>query len=610
MNQNNNQGSQHDQWLGQVMKAEQTILDGQMPSIEQLMAIPSEIRMKSPLLLRAECEHRLLNGQPMETKQRLEAALRGFAAQADESAMLTMMAMLGLLYIQVGDLHESKPFMTLLEQEWARNREHCSGFVPWALARSAASAPNHPSRFEEALGLMMAAVERFREEGRPLWTGFALLDSRIFDPRVQSNPDWPFWLNWLKRHTAEQPLAAAVLDLLGSPKPDASMCERLPVRYAYLSKAVVMGEAEERLPEELADDIECGIYAAGALARRMLAEKRLEAAAEALRLFERRQRLLSTPAAHRLAVELQERLAAATVDATAAAARPGESLRPIADGSRGLGTGRQNDFPQQSPPAAEQSNASAGASAGSKWRIKLFGGIGFSTEDGQQAEPVWKRRKAGELFTYLLLQPAYKSNREQVIERVFGEGDPAKRSNQLYVTLHDLRNALKEIGLHEEAVYAKRGVVGIAEQAVESVDVETFITLSRVGDQLWMDDHEAASRLYEKAIPLYGLLATELPYAEWLERTREQLLDRQTTMLKRLAAFYADQKDEAREEQRLSDWIALRPEHEEAFEAMIRLCLRGNRRVEAISWYRRLERVWKEELGIEPLEEVRKLLWK
>ena len=42
---------------------------------------------------------------------------------------------------------------------------------------------------------------------------------------------------------------------------------------------------------------------------------------------------------------------------------------------------------------------------------------------------------------------------------------------------------------------------------------------------------------------------------------------------------------------------------------MIRLCLRSGRRVEAIGWYRRLERICREELGTEPLEEVRRLLW-
>ncbi|SFJ27427.1 DNA-binding transcriptional activator of the SARP family [Paenibacillus sp. UNC496MF] len=591
MNQKNKRASQQDQWLGHVMKAEQTILDGQMLPIGQLLAIPADIRMKSPLLLRAECENGLLNGRLMETKQRLEAALRGFAAQADESAMLTMMAMLGLLHVQVGDRHESKPFLSLLAQEWARNPESCSGFVPWALARAAAGGAEPASRFDEARCLLFAAAERFREEGRALWAGFVLLDALLFDREARANPEWPFWINWLKRHTAEQPLAAAVARLLGSGTPDAGLCADMPVRYAYLGKAVLLNRAEEQLPEELADDIESGLYAASAAIRRLLAEGNAGAAAIALRSFDRQRRLLSTPELERLAGELRERLDAAIADPVPAGLTESGADRGLA--------------PRQAPGRDEGGEAQSAA----KWTIKLFDGIGFSAGNGPMAEPVWKRRKAGELFVYLLLQSGYKSNREHVVERVFGEGDAAKRSNQLYVTLHDLRSALKEIGFQDDAVYAKRGVVGIAEHAVEAVDVETFMTLSRVGDQLWMDDREAASRLYDKALPLYGMLATELPHAEWLDRTREQLLDRQTTMLKRLAAYYGEQGDEAREEQRVSDWIALRPNQEDAYEAMIRLCLRGGRRVEAIGWYRRLERICREELGTEPLEEVRQLLW-
>lgn len=548
------------------MNAEQAILDGQMPPMEQLLAIPAEIRMKSPLLLRVECEIGLLHGQLAGSKKRLEAALRGFAAQADESSMLTMMAMLGLLYIQVGDKHESKPFLSQLEQEWKRNPENCSGFVPWALARAAANAEELAVRMEEARGLLMAAAERFREEGRPLWTGFVLLDGLIFDPRNRSHPDWTFWMNWLKRRTEEDALTGDVVRVLTSADLNESLCDRLPVRYAYLAKAVLLKKAAERLPEELADDIESGIYAAAAAVKRQLKEGRLDDAAEGLRQLERQRQIVSTPAIEQLAAELR---------------------------AAGI-TGKHPESPLIVSP---------------RWRVKLFGGIAFNKEDGQYAEPVWRRRKAGELFVYLLLQQGYKSNKEQVIERVFGEGDHAKRSNQLYVTLHDLRSALKEAGLHEDAVFAKRGVIAISEQAVDSVDVETFLTLSRVGDQLWTDDREEAVRLFEKAIPLYGVLATELPYAEWLERVREQLMDRQTGMLRRLAAYYGELNDDAREEQRLSDWIALRPEQEEAYEAMIRLCLRSLRRVEAIGWYRRLERICKEELGIEPREEVKRLLW-
>lgn len=598
MNQNSNQRSQQNQWLGQVMKVEQAILDGHMPPIGQLLAIPADIRMHSPLLLRAECEHGLLHGPLLETKQRLEAALRGFAAQADETAMLAMMAMLALLYGQVGDAREATPFLALLTEEWERNPENCSGFVPWALARAAANRPEHAERFREASGLFAHAAERFREERKPNWTGFVLLDSAVFDAGEKSKPDWAFWMNWLKRHSAEHPHADAALRVLTAERPDASVCGKLPLRFACLSLAALGGQCEDNPPAELADDIEIMIYAEAAKARAQLAAGKSSEAAESLDRLERHCRLLSTPAIERLAMELRQAVALsrqAALDTGNVSNRKGKRRE-----DRTGGTGQTEET------GLEQDEKEAVAI---KWQVKLFGGTGFGKSGGQWKQPVWRRRKAGELFAYLLLQPNYKSNREQVIEKVFGEGEPAKRSNQLYVTLHDLRSALKDIGMQEETVYAKRGVIGISEQVVDTVDCETFVTLSRVGDQLWTDDREAACRLYDKALPLYGIAGVELPRSEWLERIREQLLDRQTSMLRRLAAYHSEQGDEAREEQRLSDWIELRPDHEEAYGAMIRLCLRSGRRVEAISWYRRLERICREELGIEPFEEIRELLW-
>ncbi|MBW7460488.1 hypothetical protein K0U00_41135, partial [Paenibacillus sepulcri] len=218
--------------------------------------------------------------------------------------------------------------------------------------------------------------------------------------------------------------------------------------------------------------------------------------------------------------------------------------------------------------------------------------------------------KAGELLVYLLLQPGYKANREQVIDRVFGEGDPAKRSNQLYVTLHDLRQSLKDMGISVDPVYAKRGLIAVDEHMVDQVDAETFMTLSRVGDQLWVDDREAACRLYEEALPLYGQLGTELPGAEWLDRVRDQMMDRQTIMLKRLAIYYSDMQDDMMVEQCLGEWIALRPEQEEAYETIILHFLDKGRRSEAVGWYKRLERMCMEELGTEPVEEIKRLLWR
>ncbi|SEN67178.1 BTAD domain-containing putative transcriptional regulator [Paenibacillus sp. OV219] len=573
-----------DNWLIEVLKAEQAILDGNMPATLLLQAIPADIRMKSPLLLRAECEEGLLHGRLIETKQMLETALRGFAAQADESAMLTMMAMLGLLYMQVGDRQEAGPFMAQLAEEWNRTPEQCSGFVPWALARAAASIERETVEYAaEAHRLFQASAERFREEGKPVWAGFVLLERKLFDGSASEQADRQLWMSWLTRHASDNPHGAAVARVLTAAELNESLCSKLPARYAYLSQAILLDSPQE-LPRALTADLECCIYAAGARVRQMLQDRQLVQAERAFGQLDHMRKLMTTPSIEQLTVQLAASLAAAGLAEVAA--------------------------PTVTEELADNHIAIEAQVETAKWRVRLFNGINFTAIDGHVFEPSWKRRKAGELFVYLLLQPNYRANREQVIDRVFGEGDNSKRSNQLYVTLHDLRSSLKELGMPEDIVFAKRGVIGMAEHTIEANDMEDYNTLARIGDQLWMDDREEASRLYEKARVLYGQLGTELPHTDWLERVREQLLDRQTNMIKRLAAYYGELLDEARVEQCLADWIALRPDQEEAYHAMIVHCLRGERRIEAIGWYRRLERICKEELGSEPLEDVRKLLWK
>jgi len=241
-------------------------------------------------------------------------------------------------------------------------------------------------------------------------------------------------------------------------------------------------------------------------------------------------------------------------------------------------------------------------------RVQLMSGIRFFLSDGTTVSPKWKRRKSRELLVYLLLQPEYRVLRDQVVEQVFGEGDATKLANHLYVSLHELRNALTSIGF-EDAVEVRGGLIGFKDTVIEAVDVEQFMTLSRVGDQLWGKDKEASVMLYMDAVRLYGTLGSDMPYLDWLERWRSHLLERQTQMLRRLGDYYAALEEDSHTEQWLSAWIDLRPDQEEAYQAMIRYWKERGRHAEAVSWYRRLERVCREELGTVPLEETRKLVW-
>ncbi|MFB9329842.1 BTAD domain-containing putative transcriptional regulator [Paenibacillus aurantiacus] len=568
-------------------------MDGRRVTADMLAVIPASIRNSSPLLLQAECEEGLLQGRLSDAKRLIESALRAFAAQANEEAMLTLMGMLGLLYQQVGDRSDSRPVIDFLRMEWEHSGQACSGFVPWSLARALAGGGlNEQSGLASPEGLFQAAANRFREEGKPLWAAIVMLERLLYDPQsdLLANPEWRLLLQWLGRSLDETSLGLALKETLNAGgKPRDETIELLPARYVYLVNAICFGRANRRPPRSLDDDIEVQFFAAAAELRRELQRGDTARAGELFQALDGYAALVSSPEIKRRLTELdvlRQQMAKEEAAEPAAAA----SVQPVAE---------EKPSPVEPEALAVQDR---------RWRVQLVDGLRFSASDGQVAEPVWKRRKAGELLVYLLLQPAYKANREQVLERVFGEGEAAKQSNQLYVTLHDLRHTLREMGM-SDPVYVKRGVIGLDEQIIEQVDAETYMTLSRVGDQLWNDDREAACRLYEEALPLYGQLATELPNVEWLERTREQMLDRQTNMLKRLAIYYTDMRDEVKAEQALSEWIALRPKQEEAYEAMIRHCLAKGHRAEAIGWYKRLERMYEEEFGSEPLEETRRLIW-
>ena len=358
-----------------------------------------------------------------------------------------------------------------------------------------------------------------------------LLDRWIYDPSGLQEPEWARKVSELTRWGMLRPecaLAAAVI--AGEPLPDEPP---LPKRYQYLRECLQDGpEGKTGWPEgDLRYDVEAQLFAGRQHVVRKLAEGDRTDAAVALRQMELLQGEMSTPRTTAWVNELKAKIGAAA--------------------------GYAPFFPHL---AGEPEDAPAAGSKGNRLRIQLMSGIRLFLSDGSSAQPKWKRRKSRELFVYLLLQPDYRALRDQVVEQLFGEGDAAKLANHLYVSLHELRSALAGIGF-EDAIEVRGGLVGFREGIVEVVDVEQYMTLSRVGDQLWTNDREAAAMLYMDAVRLYGLLGADMPYVDWIERLRVHLLERQTQMLRRLGEYYASLSEDAHTEQWLSAWIEIGRAH-------------------------------------------------
>jgi DNA-binding SARP family transcriptional activator len=567
-----------------VLELEQAVLDGRIPDQSTLEALPEQAVCGSPLLLRTGSVHLMLEGQLKEAQEWLQAAIRGFALQANHVEMLSMIALLTLVYVRIGDFTETETLLHHLEEESLRSPDNCSGFVWWALARGRCW-----GRTSTILGSLTSdeyfarAADWFREEGASEWYAYLLLDRWLYDPESMRNDRWNRRIVALRQWGAIKLDCEIVLKVLEGRRLSAEEQSKLPSRFGYLLKALHLGGDEASADPPVSDlryDVEAQLFTSRVNVRRKLAAGDRTSASVALRQMELMLEEMSTPRTQAWHDELREKIGANVEYAPLVA-----SLPVLLD----------EEIPM---PAAKQN----------RLRVQLMSGIRFYLSDGTSVSPKWKRRKSRELLVYLLLQPEYRVLRDQVVEQVFGEGDATKLANHLYVSLHELRNALASIGF-EEAIEVRGGLIGFKDTVIEAVDVEQFTTLSRVGDQLWGKDKEASVMLYMDAVRLYGTLGSDMPYLDWLERWRSHMLERQTQMLRRLGDYYASLEEDSHTEQWLSAWIDLRPDQEEAYQAMIRYWKERGRHAEAVSWYRRLERVCREELGTVPLEETRKLVW-
>jgi len=582
-----NESSTSSNWSDLVLELEQQYLAGKLPKQEDYAALPASLRRTSPLLLRMECVRLMMDGRTREAAEQLSLAVKGYAAQANEREMLSMMGLLALLYTQIGGTPEARTMIDFLTEEYERTPGQCSGFVLWALARGSGSSGRGATteRWERSERYYLEAAARFAESGDYIWYAGLLLDRWIYDDNLLEKPEWEPWLELLRQWANLYPVCGQIYRLLRS-EPGAPIDEyALPERVMYLVQALrTPGRAIART-NKLEHDAEVQLFTMPSELDEIIAAHDAGAAAAWVRRAAMLAEAIASPAAMRTADKLAQSLREQRPGWLPAIEERSERAKKVSE--------------------AHQTGSTA---AGQTMRIQLFSGLRLS---GGAAEPIelkWKRRKARELLVYLLLQPGHRALREHILEQVFGEGEAAKLANHLYVSLHELRHRLKTWGW-DGAVYARGGMIGIDESFIGYIDIEQYYTLSHVGDQLWADDRESAVKLYLDAVQLYGPLGADMPYAEWLERCRSQLLERQTLMVRRLIEYYSEASDKARAEQWLNHWIDLRPDHEEAYQAMIQFWKGLGHEAEAISWYRRLERVCEEEFGTAPLEETRRLIW-
>jgi len=150
-----------------------------------------------------------------------------------------------------------------------------------------------------------------------------------------------------------------------------------------------------------------------------------------------------------------------------------------------------------------------------------LGGFG-AVRDGEPVPPnAWRLRKARELVKLLALAPGHRLHREQAMDVLWGERDPAAAANNLNQVVHLARRALGR-----DAIEAQDGLLRLE----AAVDVDEF-------ERTAADARRTRTpTAYRAALAQYGgELLPENRYDDWSEQRRQELAELYQALERELA---------------------------------------------------------------------------
>jgi len=233
-------------------------------------------------------------------------------------------------------------------------------------------------------------------------------------------------------------------------------------------------------------------------------------------------------------------------------------------------------------------------------RIELLGG--FRVTVGASVVPAasWRRSKAAGLLKLLALAPGHRLHREQAMDVLWPELEPAAAAANLRKAVH----------------YARRAV-----DATEGPSLIASVgdVLSLPSERLWIDvdawraaaahaRRAGDAAAYAEAVELYrnGLLPDDR-YEEWTIVYRNELQAEFVALLEELAGLLEARGEIESAVRAASRLVAIEPLREEGHVLLIRLHALAGRRGEALRSYDELRELLDVELGVEPSPEAQRL---
>jgi predicted ATPase/DNA-binding SARP family transcriptional activator len=229
-------------------------------------------------------------------------------------------------------------------------------------------------------------------------------------------------------------------------------------------------------------------------------------------------------------------------------------------------------------------------------RIRLLGGFEVEVSGQPISTTAWRLRKALDLVKLLALTPGHQIHREQLVDILWPDKDPAAGTNNLYQALHAARVALGSDGAR--LLRVRNGMVRLGEGQAVWTDAESYERAVRRAADGTAGALEEARDLYRG-----DLLSTD-PYADWAIARREALRSAQIRVLRDLALSRERLGVREAALELLREALLIDPLDEETQRHVIRLEGHAGHRGAAARQFEALRASLRSELDVEPAEET------
>lgn len=220
----------------------------------------------------------------------------------------------------------------------------------------------------------------------------------------------------------------------------------------------------------------------------------------------------------------------------------------------------------------------------------------------------WRTDKNRDLLKILLTEPGRDFSQDELLERLWPEGDPKKTQKNLRARVSELRRIL-EPGLERgrDSRYIKTHHKGYSFDPEGClIDVQEFLPCCEEGQRHEEGgDLDRAIRAYQDAVQLYkGDFLAEDFHKDWAIQPRERLRRSYLEVLRRLSNSYVGL---GRYEQAISlceQAAAIKPYREELYRKLMELHWKSGDMAAALAVYQRCKDILHNDLGVAPSEET------